>query len=337
MINNPEVIITGATGFVGRNLIPQIVKYFPKNKILCLIRNQNTEFEFEGRKIFKKYGISTKYVDLVMGEGLSNLPKKPKLIIHLAAETDTSKKDHRVNNVGVKNLYNAFTKLGPETHFIYIGTMVSVVGRKNCKIAINEDTKSSPTNEYTRTKADGENFLINKCKKDKFRLTILTPNTIYGKGFRKGSLFYMVINMIKNNSFITRINWLGKSALIHVNDVIENIIYFSSRYPKPGVPEKYLLYSENLSISNISKLIHKQLNIKYKPINLPKCFWGILSSFRVYFPILESIFPPQLYNYVWRLSIIIDDVVYTDSQKAFKKNKNWKPKKLETTIKEIIS
>lgn len=214
--------------------------------------------------------------------------------------------------------------------------MVSVVGRKNCKIAINEDTKSYPTNEYTRTKIDGENFLLNKCKKDKFRLTILTPNTIYGKGFRKGSLFDMVIKMIKNNSFITRINWPGKSALIHVNDVVENIIFHSTHSPKPGLSEKYLLYSENLSISDISKIIHKELNKKYNPINLPKQFWTIMSLSRNYFPLLENILPPQLYNYVWRLSIIVDDVVYTNSRKAFNKNKKWTPKLLRGIVKEIL-
>lgn len=336
MTNNYEIVITGATGFVGRHLIPQIIKVFKKNQILCLVRNIDTDFELKGRKIIKKYGISTKSVDLATAKGLDDLPKSPKFIIHLAAETDTSKRNHDVNDLGVKNLYEAFYRLSPKTHFIYIGTMVSVVGRKSCKNPINEDSKACPTNEYTRTKVIGEKYLIDKCKKDKFRLTILTPNTIYGKGYRKGSLFDMVINMVKKRSLITRINWPGESALIHVDDVVNNILFFINNKPKSGIPEKYLIYSENLSISDISKLIHKELKFKYNPLNLPKWFWKSLSDLRLHFPITENFLPSYLYNYIWRLSIIIDNVVYTNSNKTLKTNKIWKPKKLKDKIRELL-
>jgi nucleoside-diphosphate-sugar epimerase len=320
-----NIIITGATGLVGRNLIPQIVKVFPKESILSLTKNQDTEIESRGRLFLKKFGISTKNVDLATGYGLRDLPKNPKLIIHLAAETDTSKKDHSVNDVGIKNLYKAFRKLGPKTHFIYIGTMVAVVGRNSCKNPIDENSEDFPTNEYTRTKVVGEQYLIDKCKGDKFQLTILRPNTIYGKNVRRNSLFDMVKSMIVKKSIITRINWPGKSSLIHVEDVVKTILFFSKRNAQPGVPEKYLLCAENLSISDISKILHKNLHIKYRPINFPKWFWQIASKFRPLIPYFEKPLGTNLYNYLWRSSIIIDDVVWCKTNKINKVFKKWKP------------
>lgn len=320
-----NIIITGATGFVGRHLIPQIVKVFPKNQILCLVRNKNSDFELEGRKIITKHGISTKYVDLATNYGLNDLPKNPSLIIHLAAETDTSKRNHDVNDLGVKNLYKVFHRLGPKTHFIHISTMISVVGRNSCKNPINESSKDYPTNEYTRTKVKGEEYLIDKCKKDKFQLTIIRPNTIYGKNVRRNSLFDMVKSMIQKKSIITRINWPGKSSLIHVDDVVKTILFFSKRKAHPGDPEKYLLCAENLSISDISKILHKKMHIKYRPINLPRWFWQLVSKLRLLTVYFEKPLGANLYNYLWRSSIIIDDVVWCNTNKINKVFKNWKP------------
>lgn len=333
---NANIVITGATGFVGRRLIPQIVKIYPHNKILCLVKNQDNNFESEGRKIIEKYGILIRKVNLITGEGLKNLPKKPSLIIHLAAETDTAKPNHDVNSLGVINLYKALGRLNAYTHFIHIGTMVNIAGRLNCRYPIDENTTDHPTNEYTRTKVEGEKYLIQKCINDKFRLTILKPNTIYGKGFRKSSLFDMVINMVRNDSLITKINWPGRSSLIHADDVVKNIIFFSQKLPRIGIPTKYLLYSENLSISDISKLIHIKLGKKYSPIRIPNGLWKFISTFRVIIPYLEKILPTMIYNYFWRLSIIIDDVVWCNSKKAFNANKKWKPILLKDVIEEML-
>jgi nucleoside-diphosphate-sugar epimerase len=323
MSNN--IVITGATGLVGRNLIPKIIKVFPQKNILCLVKKQENSSESKGVAILKKYAISVKNVDLESGYGLNNLPKNPKLIIHLAAETNTSKKNHKVNSTGVRNLYSAFHQLSSETHFIHIGTMVSVVGRKSCKNPIDENTSDHPTNEYTRTKVEGENFLVKKCLKDKFRLTIIRPNTIYGKSVRKNSLFDMVKNMISKKSIITRINWPGRSSLVHVDDVVKAILFFSKTKPKAGVSEKYLLCAENLSISDISKILHKNMHIKYRPINFPKWFWQIASKFRPLIPYFEKPLGTNLYNYLWRSSIIIDDVVWCKTNKINKVFKKWKP------------
>ena len=334
--NHSDLIITGATGFVGRYLVRKIARVYPKRNITCLIYAKNSDSEKKGRKLINSLGLNTRKVDVVNGEGLDNLPKEPKLVIHLAASTDTSISDHRANDVGTRNLYEAIGKLKGNSHFIYIGTMVNVAGRPNCTQPIDEDTPDYPSNEYTRTKLAGEHYLIQKCKKDKFSLTILRPNTIYGRGVRPNSLFDILKNMILKESFITRLNWPGKSALIHVDDVVSAIIQFSKRKPKPGIPEKYLLYAENLSIADISNLMHKSLKIPYRPIAVPDTAWKIIAKTRKFIPLLENILPPFLYNQVWRTGIIVDDSVTCQTQKAIKTLNNWRPKMLKESISDVL-
>jgi nucleoside-diphosphate-sugar epimerase len=335
--NSPNnIVITGSAGFVGRRLIPELARLYPKKNFICLTKPNSSEFEALGLRILRKNGIRVLKCDLKDKDALKVLPKKPILIINLAAETDTFKTDHRVNNIGVKNLYKTIGPLNKKCHFIHIGTMVSVVGRKETSKTVDEKSNDFPTNEYTRTKVLGEKYLINKCKKDKFSLTILRPNTIYGRSVRPGSLFDIVKNGVLKQNTLVRINWPGKSALIHVDDVVNAIIQFTKIVPPPGKPEKYLLNAENLTIQEISLLMHSKLGIKYRPINLPEPVWGIARELRPTIPHLEHLLPDSLYNQLWRLSIIIDDVVVTDSIKVKATLKRWGPKKLEKCIADVV-
>ena len=167
------IIITGATGFVGKRFIKLAVKKYGVKNILCLIKDTDVPLEIDGRKLLNDMHVKTKYINLVTKKGLKNLPKSPEVIINLAAITDTAIPDHRCNDIGVKNLLNAFGALGPNTHFIHFGTMVAWSGRLNCTKPFDKNSSMSPTNEYTRSKVRGENILIERQKIDGFKLSIL--------------------------------------------------------------------------------------------------------------------------------------------------------------------
>lgn len=333
---NYEVIITGATGFVGKVLMRKVIRNYNSSKILCLVYDKTSPLEISGRNNLDKLGVDYFYCDLTKKNTLLKFPKNPKLIIHMAAQTNTAIKDHSVNDLGTKNLYASFEKLEASTHFVHIGTMVSVVGRPNCSDPINEDSEDYPTNEYTRTKVEGEEYIASVAKKDKFRLTIIRPNTIYGKGFRSGSLFDMVGDMVNKNSIITRINWPGMSALIHVDDVVGVILKLSKIPPLPGKPVKYLAYSENLSISEISRVIHKKKKMKYDEIKIPNFVWQNIRGMRRIIPSFENILPYPVYNSIWRFGIIIDDVVWCKSDKLASKLKTFKPSKFKDRVTDVL-
>lgn len=329
------VIITGADGFIGQHLAPLAIKKI-KKRFSCFVGSSETDLEKRGVKILKQNGVKFSSVDLITGKNLNKLPESPELIIHLAANTDTSTPNHKVNDLGTKNLFNALKLSGPKTHFIYTSTTVLFSGRKNADKPITNKTAPKPTNEYGRTKLAAEKFLISACIKNKIPLTIIRINTVYGNDPRKYKMFASLKTLILSNSIISRLNWPGLTSIVHVKDVAEIILKLSKKPPKPGHIQTFILYSENLTLSEISKLMHQKLKVDYHPINLPGYFWKICAYLRRFIPLLENLLPSHIYNMFWRAGLIVDHVIYCKSGELFKMYPGWKPRKLKDTIQDTL-
>jgi len=126
------IIITGVTGFIGKSLIKKLVKKYPKDEIVCLVKNDAPVYEKEGFNLLKKLKLKYILIDLKTGEGLPDFETEPELVIHMAANTHTDEKDHSVNYKGTENLIKSLKKIGPKTHFIYFGTTAIMAGKKDC-------------------------------------------------------------------------------------------------------------------------------------------------------------------------------------------------------------
>ncbi len=330
-----KIIVTGGTGFIGRNLASKLVtKTNPKN-LLFLILNKTSPLEITGRKKLQDLHLTTKKINLVTQAGLKNIPKNPTAIIHLAASTESSETDHSCNDLGTKNLYKSLSPLGKNNHFIFVSTIAIFTGRKDCQNKLTEASLPAPSNEYGRTKLEAEEFLKERSVKDKFPLTIIRLSTVFGSNTRQNGLFDALKKLILKKSILSKINWPGKTSLIHVDDVANAILLLLKNPPKPGQPQEFILYSESLTLYEISHLMHNSLKIKYNQIALPKFFWELSKSIRIFIPLLEVILPSMLFNLFWRANLIVDNVLDCDTNKFKKSFPSWKPRKFKDSIVEI--
>jgi len=330
------ILVTGATGFIGKRFIRILANKYPKDKILCLTWSKKKKIEGNGRKILKELKIKFIQGDLVTKRGLDKLPQKPEIIFHLAANTHTDELDHRVNDVGTKNLLEAVGPLDKNSLFVHVSTTMFVGGRKNCKNPVNENTKPFPTNEYTRTKLEAERYLRQKAKAQGFRLAIVRFPTVYGKNPREKSLFDFLKELIEKGSLLARPNWPGLTGLIHVDDAAKAIFLSSKIKIKPRSSETILFSAENLTLAQISKILHEAMGYEYNEIKIPKFVWSFFQILRRYVYLLEPFLPPGNYNLVWRASLIVDHVFNCNSSKAHKLFPNWRFKKLEDSVTEIL-
>ncbi|MBI1936245.1 NAD(P)-dependent oxidoreductase [Candidatus Woesearchaeota archaeon] len=333
----PGILVTGASGFIGRHLVAELSEIHSRRDILCLVHENSSSFlEITGRDNLKKLGLSYMPVDLMDKSTLKKVPKNPRIVYHLASITDTSVKDHSVNDVGTKNLIEAIGSLNKSTHFLYTSSIAVTDNRKDYSHPINENSPfDEPANEYGRRKLLTEKYLIKKCKEMGFRLSIMRVPAVYGIGARTGGLFDGTHKMVINGSFITRLNWPGKMSIANVNDLVRFLIMVSGKKSRGGHYEIYTPSSEAITFADISRIIHRAYVIPYRPIKLPNLFWRACSIIAAKKQFIQHFVPHKAYNRIWQASILVNNE-YWNVPKGPGKFPDWKPISFEEYYKELV-
>ena len=332
-----KILITGAAGFVGRNFVTRCRRELSYFDTLLLIYKKGDKKEEKIEALFRKWDFKLKKVDLINSKDLTKLNFNPDIVIHLAASTDTSQKNHQTNDIGTKNLIESFKKFGPEAHFIYTSTTAIYAGRGNCKEPIDDYTSPQPSNEYGRTKLKAEKYLEEEAKKKKFRLTILRLSTVYGTNTRENGLFSILKKAIKSGGIISRLNWPGLTSLVHVDEVSDALWKIAQSPPPPGKPEIFIVLSDSLTMSGISKFMHKEMGVKYKEFRLSRMVWELASYTRVLNSGVERLLPYSFYNIFSRLSLISDHALWCESYTLKKRLQDWEPRKFSEGVKDVVA
>lgn len=210
-----NILVTGATGFLGRN----VYEYFsdmPNNKVVCTGRREMT---FDKADYFK--------MDLSEIDSFSQLDKETNVIIHCAALSDdwASYEDYYKNNVvATQNLISYAKKCPQLKRFIYISTP-SIYFNCNSENNVREEdvfpTKGF-VNNYAKTKYMAELDTIDSG----IPYTILRPRAIYGPYDTSVLVRLLELNekigipIIKDGSQEVDMVYVGN--LIHAIDLVIN-------------------------------------------------------------------------------------------------------------------
>ena len=283
------ILITGANGFIGNHITPLIKRGYKNEEIFYL--NQ-------GR------------FDLVTVKNLNKIPQNPRLIIHLAAATDTAKSDQRCNDLGTKNLIKNLKDIGPKTHFIFTSSQAIFSGRHDTEKPIDDKVPPCQNNRYGKTKIEAEKILLTAAKKQKFKLTIIRLPTVWGNNPRKNSFLNFLKSLVNKNSFISRLNWPGKVGLINVGDAAKFIL--KSSLSAPQKPKIISIAAENLTLAEIFEKITIGKGKFYNQVRIPDFVWNLAKFLRPYLKYFEPILPANFYNYFWRASIVVDSPLWCE-------------------------
>ena len=314
------IVVTGATGFVGREFIKKLANEVDVKDILCLVYEKcDNELEITGRKVLDNLGIKYIPIDLISGNGMKYIPKSPDVVYHLASVTVTASKDHRVNDIGTKNLIESIYPLKPEMKFIYTSTICVSDIRPNYSIPISEtsSTPGRPANLYGRKKLIAEDYLKEHAKKHKFSLSIIRVCGVYGNGVRVNGLFDSIEKLVKKKSILMRLNWPGKISIIHVNDMADFILNVGKKALPNFQGELYIPSVEELTLEEMSMIVHKATGLVYNPIRLPKIFWSFCSFFAKNKNKIEYLLPHRIYDRFWQACLLVNNEFWNVSYKVF--------------------
>ena len=147
-----KILITGSSGFLGRNLLKSLVKH---NHDIYALSRSPLPTEMEGIK-----NLVWIQKDLLETAGMIDLNLDVDVIVHLAGATLGAEiSDSQYLSVNEKTLINLLTSENIKTKKLIYASSQEVYGNINCK-NVNEDTKFGKIeNSYACSKINAENWL----------------------------------------------------------------------------------------------------------------------------------------------------------------------------------
>lgn len=224
-----KVLVTGASGFIGKNLIPKLLE--KKYQVLAIARNFETikDFEWFSRIQIIQCDLYESYEDIFYNQTDVNI------LIHLAWQNLPNYKESFHISENLPKNYE-FLKAAVDKgilHILAAGTCLEYGIQSG---ALSEDLETKPVVAYGIAK-DSLRKSIEKLKTDKnFIFQWLRLFYIHGEGQAKNSLLSQLDMAIENGELEFKMS-VGTQLrdYLSINDVVDNIILSISNPDIQGV------------------------------------------------------------------------------------------------------
>ena len=235
-LNNKTILVTGAAGFIGANLINEILKKFDAKKVIGL-DNLNDyydvkikEYRLENIKKYEKFEfIKGNLADKNMIDEIFK-KYKPEIVVNLAAQAGVrysiTNPDAYIesNLIGFYNILEACRHNTVE-HLVYASSS-SVYGSNKKVPYSTEDKVDNPVSLYAATKKSNE-LMAHAYSK-------LYNIPVYGPAGRPDMAYFGFTNKLLNGDIIKIFNYGNcKRDFTYVDDIVEGIVRVMQ-----GAPQK---------------------------------------------------------------------------------------------------
>mgnify|MGYP001191045670 CR=1 FL=1 len=265
MIKKTNILVTGASGYVGKNLVNLLSEN--KNFNIFALQNKKNYKDQKNIKFFK--------IDLTKKKIGKIIKDKIDVIFHLASIQGTMNFYKKTSNLLINNtlmMNNAldFAKknksffIFTSTSELYSNVLKKLKNYENDTIKINNILNLR--NSYKISKIYSENLIYSYHKEFGIDFLIFRLNNVYGKNLPSGLVISDLIKKIKNKrkKYLEIMGCNSTRNFIYIDDINEIFIKILNKKIKNKIIN--LASKENVSIKKLSHCIMEILKIK-KRIN----------------------------------------------------------------------
>lgn len=241
-LENKTILVTGAAGFIGSNLVKRIYKETP-NVAVIGIDNMNAYYDVALKdfrlKELEQYSTFTFVKGNIADKELINElfeKYKPSIVVNLAAQAGVrysiTNPDAYIesNLVGFFNILEACRNY-PVEHLVYASSS-SVYG-SNKKVPYSTDDKvDNPVSLYAATKKSNELMAHAYSKLYNIPSTGLRFFTVYGPAGRPDMAYFGFTNKLVKGETIKIFNYGNcKRDFTYVDDIVEGVVRVMQKAP----------------------------------------------------------------------------------------------------------
>jgi len=262
-----KIIVTGANGFIGKNLCEVLSN--SGRSVIKVVRKKNED-----------YSLSQHICEL--GENLipDYLFDGVETVFHLAGITNDentfkNEKDFFNINVAASEQIALTAAARGVKKFIFISS-VKAGGKPIPNKCMTEKNQGLPDGIYGKSKREAEIKLMEIAKKSKMNVSIVRPAVVYGPGV-KGNLKKMAEG-IKKGWFPPLPEIGNRKSMIHVSDLVDLLLIVEKNHLSNG--EIFIATDgNNYSSNQIYNAIRKSLGRNTIDWNIPKIIFLIMAKF----------------------------------------------------------
>lgn len=251
MAANPVILVTGGTGFIGRQLIPSLVSSFTHLRLA--VRRQ---LEFPGDGVAQipigDLGPDTDWQMALAGvDCVIHLAGRAHMLKETAA--DPAAEFERVNHLGTLALAQQALDAGVK-QFIFISS-IGAMGTLSAE-RLDEDSPCYPDTDYGRSKSAAEQDLIALCQGGSMTYSILRPMLVYGPG-NPGNM-ERLIRLIQLGLPLPLASLKNQRSFVYVGNLVAAI---QACIGHPGAANQIFIVSddEDLSTPDLVRQLAKGL------------------------------------------------------------------------------
>lgn len=289
-----KIMVTGGSGFIGTNLVEELIKReyevinidasYPKNK--------------EHMKVYKK-------IDLLNKDVLYNcmMEFSPDTIIHLAARTDLNGKtleDYYSNTVGTSNIIECANAVKTVKKVVFTSSMLV------CRFGYNPTNQKDycPSTLYGESKAQMERIIWESDHN--YEWVIIRPTSIWGPWF--GEPYRDFFDFILGRKYIHIGSKSATCTYGYVGNAIEQILALA-KYD-PNTSENKVFYIGDYEPNNLEKWANEIsaqvpyhiLKVPYFIVKLAAWFGDALKLINIRFPMTSFRLNNMTSNYILDMS-----------------------------------
>ena len=259
MKKQANVLVTGATGFIGTHLVYQLSQRGFRVRALC----RRNRLEPIPGKPTASHPLKARNVQLVRGDvtdrgSLDRALEGCDYVFHVAGLAQQWQKDasnyYRVNVDGVENILTA-AETAKVKKTVVTSTIVTFGPTEKSQVG----DESMPRNteayftEYEKSKAMGEQVALSFAQRGA-PITIVNPTRVFGPGYlNDGNSVTKLIDDYDRGRFPFLLNGgANVGNYVFVDDVVDGHILAMQ---KGKVGERYILGSENISLKGFFEVV----------------------------------------------------------------------------------
>jgi dihydroflavonol-4-reductase len=310
-----EVFVTGASGFIGKQVVRNIIRKGMRPN--CLVRKSCNTNGFEGVNISKG--------DVLDLESLRVNMRDAGHVVHLAAIAEWKKiNSPHVWETTVEGTRNVLTaaKENDVQRVVYVSSSSAINGTLEPRLLDETSPFTLPRKGflYAHAKKEAEN-ICNEFQRKGLNIVIVNPAETYGQfDFRMNTSGNLLRLSKGRRAWITR----GGTGVTHVEDVANGIL---AALERGHSGQRYILSSENLTYKAIAELVRENLNLPVFTTEVPRVFIRLLSVIKKHLKLPIDL-TPEFMPYAMRYW-------FMDSQKA-RHQLGWRPRSGSESIRETI-